>query len=126
MKEVFAAFSIFLIIISASVISFFYTKNISEKLTELTLGCKEDIQSDNWDEANLKIKEARECFIKNAHTLESFLLHDDIERLSDILTNIEIAVELKDKSQSVSNIKIFTRRLHELAESDCLTLNNIL
>ena len=126
MKEVIASLSIFSVIISLSFVSSLYTDNIKENLTALTDSCEEYINAENWSEANLKIKEARECFIKNAHTLESFLLHDDIERLSDILTNIEIAVELKDQSQSVSNIKIFTRRLRELAESDDLTLNNIL
>ena len=126
MKETIAALSIFLVIISLSVVSAVYTDNVAEKLTDLTQGCEKDIKAENWDDADLKIKEARECFIENSHTLESFLLHDDIERLSDILTNIEISVELRDRSQSVSNIKIFTRRLHELAESDKLTLNNIL
>lgn len=126
MKEVIAASTIFLVIISLSVISSVYTDNIAEKLTDLTHNCEKDIQEEKWVDAKLSIKEARECFIENSHALESFLLHDDIERLSDILTNIEISVELRDRSQSLSNIKIFTRRLHELAESDKLTLNNIL
>lgn len=126
MKEVIAASTIFLVIISFSVISSVYTDNIAEKLTDLTHNCEKDIREEKWVDAKLSIKEARECFVENSHALESFLLHDDIERLSDILTNIEISVELHDRSQSVSNIKIFTRRLHELAESDKLTLNNIL
>lgn len=126
MKEVLGAFSIFVVIITLSVISSVYTNNIAEKLTDLTHSCEKDVQEEKWADANLKIKQARECFSENSHALESFLLHDDIERLSDILTSIEIAVELQDESQSVSNIKIFTRRLHELAESDKLTLNNIL
>ncbi len=126
MKEVLATLLIFLVIISLAVVSSVYTDNITEKLIDLALGCEENVRAENWEDANLKIKKARECFIENSHTLESFLLHDDIERLSDVLTNIEIAVELQDKSQSVSNIRIFTRRLHELAESDKLTLNNIL
>lgn len=126
MKEVFAALSIFSVIIALSIVSSVYTDNISDKLIDLTHGCEEDIKAESWDDANMKIKEARECFSESSHTLESFLLHDDIERLSDILTNIEISVELRDKSQSVSNIRIFERRLHELAKSDKLTLNNIL
>ena len=126
MKEVFSACLIFLLIISLSVIGTVYTDNLADELSSLTLTCADNVKSENWDEAEGNIKKARECFSENSHALESFLLHDDIERLSDILTNVEISVEVREKAQSLSNIKIFTRRLYELAESDKLTFNNIL
>ena len=126
MKETIAGASLFLFIISLALITNLTTEKITNELAEYCSGCEADIESGSWDAAYIKIKEARENFIKNSHTLESYLLHEDIERLSDILTNIEIAVEIKDKNESFSNIKIFKRRLSELSESDKLTLNNIL
>ena len=126
MKETIAGTSLFLVIITLAIITNTTTDRITDELTEYCHGCETDILSGNWDAANIKIKEARENFVKNSHTLESYLIHEDIERLSDILTNIEIAVELKDKNESFSNIKIFLRRLRELSESDKLSFNNIL
>lgn len=126
MKETIVGISLFLAIITLAIITNITTDRITGELVDYSLGCEADIQSGNWDAAQTKIKEARENFVKNSHTLESYLIHEDIERLSDILTNIEIAVELKDKNESFSNIKIFIRRLSELSESDKLTFNNIL
>ncbi len=126
MKETIAGTSLFLVIITLAIITNTTTDRITDELTEYCYGCEAGILNGNWDAANIKIKEARENFVKNSHTLESYLIHEDIERLSDILTNIEIAVELKDKNESFSNIKIFIRRLRELSESDKLSFNNIL
>ena len=126
MKEVICGTSLFLVIITLSIITNIHTDKVTATLADYSLGCEAEIESENWDAANDKIKKARENFVKNSHALESYLIHEDIERLSDILTNIEIAVESKDKTESFSNIKIFIRRLSELSESDKLTFNNIL
>lgn len=126
MKVTLASVLIFVCIITLSYFTRAYTEKISDKLTESIEQCKEHVDMNNWKGAESSAKKAREIFAKNSHTLESYLLHEDIERLSDILTNIEIAVKTKDKTASLSNIEIFKRRLLELVESDTITLNNIL
>ncbi len=126
MKGIISGLSLFILIIALSVITNFHTDKVAEDINNCFIGCEDNILLGNWGLAEEKIKTAREVFVKKSHAHESYLIHEDIERLSDILTNIEIAVSLKDKNESFSNIKIFRRRLRELSESDKLSFNNIL
>jgi len=125
-KEVVSAGIILSLIISLSFFTNAYTDRNTAILMSFAEECESAVLSDDWETALESIKKARESFVKTSHALESYLLHEDIERLSDILTNIEISVEQNDKRAAIANVKIFTRRLHELSESDKLTLNNIL
>ncbi len=126
MKEVIISGSIFALFAFLCFLTIKTTDKITSDLSTLAEECEVHINAGEWGKANDCIKKAREVFVKKTYVLESYLLHEDIERLSDTLTNIEAAVEIREKRQAISAIRIFTRRLFELSESDKLTVNNIL
>ncbi len=126
MKETLISCSIFFFFAITCLISIKYTDKFCADISALTKECETKIKLSDWDGASEAIKKAREVFVKKTPVLESYLLHNDVECLSDILTDIEVSVELREKGGAISAIRIFARRLSELAESDKLTINNIL
>ena len=124
-----ATISAILILVTICSLSYFtreYTIKVSDILEENISQCDSFVRENDWKNAEAYVKKARWVFSEKSNVLESFLIHEDIERLSDILTNIEISIKDKDTTAASSNIEIFRRRLLELTESDKITLNNIL
>lgn len=124
-----ATISAILILVTICSLSYFtreYTIKVSDILEENISQCDSFVRENDWQNAEAYVKKARWVFSEKSNVLESFLIHEDIERLSDILTNIEISIKDKDTTAASSNIEIFRRRLLELTESDKITLNNIL
>ncbi len=126
MKATITAILILVFICSLSYFTREYTIKVSDILEENISQCDSFVRKNDWKNAEAYVKKARWVFSEKSNVLESFLIHEDIERLSDILTNIEISIKDKDTTAASSNIEIFRRRLLELTESDKITLNNIL
>lgn len=126
MKATITAILILVFICSLSYFTREYTIKVSDILEENISQCDSFVRENDWQNAEAYVKKARWVFSEKSNVLESFLIHEDIERLSDILTNIEISIKDKDTTAASSNIEIFRRRLLELTESDKITLNNIL
>ena len=125
MKEAIISGSIFLFFALLCLTSIKNTEKITNFLVETVSTCESKVESGDWSAAVAETKKAREFFVEKTYVLESYLLHDDIERLSDILTDIEVSVITRNKTSAISAIRIFKRRLEELSEDDKLSLNNI-
>ena len=125
MKEAIISGAIFFFFSLLCFMSIKNTEIITNVLAETVSTCESKVESGEWDTAEIETKKAREFFVKKTHVLETYLLHDDIERLSDILTDIEVSVITQNKTSAISAIRVFKRRLEELSEDDKLTFNNI-
>lgn len=118
------------VIIAMVVVMCIYTTNFTstfcEEIKIPVLRCMDAAQKDDWDSAANYINEVKRVFDEKDSKLETFIMHQDLSEVHNVILKIDAAVKLKSLEVCISEANCLIGQLDRISSSDSLTVANIL
>ena len=125
MKHMTIAVVILTIIATGSIFCVNYTQKISEQLLDTLDICEEAVDHGNWDAAQKNIYLTGSLWEKYRPRLAIFLMHSDLNEISDALIQVTAWITLQDKTQFFAETRRLTALVDEISKLDSVTFENI-
>ena len=125
MKHVITAIVILAMISVGSVFCIYYTQTVSEQLLDTLDLCEESVAKDDWSAAQENIYLTGALWEEHRPRLASFLLHSDLNSISDLLIEVTALVSLQDKDGFFIANRRLAALVDEISRMDSLTFENL-
>lgn len=125
MKHVITAATILALIAVGSVFCIQYTQTVSEQLLDTLDLCEESVTKGDWAAAQENIYLTGALWEKHRPRLASFLLHSDLNSISDLLIEVTALVTLQDQERFFVENRRLSALVDEISRMDSLTFENL-
>ena len=93
-----------ILLVSTSLLSVWYAKNVKENLSVLLEKTKISAESENIEQTKKLVEETQIYWEQQEQTLLIFISHDEVDQLSDIISRLTSLIEHDDLSEFCSQI----------------------
>lgn len=93
-----------ILLLSTSLLSVWYAKNVKENLSVLLEKTKISAESENIEQTKKLVEETQIYWEQQEQTLLIFISHDEVDQLSDIISRLTSLIEHDDLSEFCSQI----------------------
>ena len=93
-----------ILLLSTSLLSVWYAKNVKENLSALLEKTKISAESENVEQTKKLVEETQIYWEQQEQTLLIFISHDEVDQLSDIISRLTSLIEHDDLSEFCSQI----------------------
>lgn len=125
MKHLVTALVILALIAAGAVLCIQYTRCVSEELLDTLDFCEDAVMRGDWRAAQENIALTSALWEKHRPRLAAFLLHSDLNRITDLLIETSAQVELKNRAAFLAQNRRLSALVDEISRMDALTFENL-
>lgn len=125
MKHLLAAIIILFTITAGSFFCVKYTEKIASDLLGTLDACEASVASQSWERAFDRIITTNSLWEKYKPFLAFYQHHNDLDAISDLLTEVTAIVSVKDESLFKIENKRLTALVEDMCNMDTLTFENL-
>lgn len=125
MKHVIIAFIILALVTAGALLCIQYTKVVSEQLLDTLDLCEESVARGDWEAAQENIYLTGALWEKHRPRLASFLMHNDLNDISDLLIQVTALVALRDQDRFFIENRRLSAMVDEISRMNSLTFENL-
>jgi len=125
MKQNITALIIFTLIITGSLLSLNYTKDVCAQISHNQHLCEESVIKEDWIGAAKHIRDTNNLWDEYYPRLAALLAHSDLDKINDLIVSVTSLAILNDKNKFITENKRLMALVESLSKKDILTFENL-
>lgn len=125
MRKCILAIVIVIFVVSICIYTTTFTSRFCKELENSVISCINEVESENWAEAENRINNAIQHLDEQEKILEIFVMHHDIDEIHSLFFKIASAIKLKNKQICLTEAEYLLARIRLVSDADHPTVSNI-
>lgn len=125
MRKCIVAILIVIFVVSICIYTAKFTSRFCKELEDSVISCIDEVENENWAEAEKQINSAIQHLDEQEKILEIFVMHHDIDEIHSLFFKIASAIKLKNKQICLTEAEYLLARIRLVSDADHPTISNI-
>lgn len=125
MRKCIVAILIVIFVVGICIYTTTFTSRFCKELENSIISCINEVENENWTEAQKHINSAIQLLNEQEGTLEIFVMHHDVDEIHSLVFKTSSAIRVKSKQICLTEAEYLLARIRLVSDADHPTIANI-